>query len=73
MRCAHYAARPADAVQRQDLVLCRSHRGLEARIKREGGLRCGVRYWAGAWEVEELFGQLLSDSLNEKQPSTVNM
>ena len=47
-------------VERQDLVLCRSYRGLEKRIAREGaqaGLKASVRYWAGAWEVEEIFQQ----------------
>jgi pyridoxal phosphate phosphatase PHOSPHO2 len=43
------------------MVFCRKFRGLEHRIKHEGereGLSCRVRYWAGAWEVQELFGQL---------------
>lgn len=41
------------------MVLCRCHRGLEKRIANEGwkeGLECQVKYWAGAWEVEEIFG-----------------
>jgi pyridoxal phosphate phosphatase PHOSPHO2 len=42
----------------QDLVLCRSFRGLQKRIAEEGGLHCQVQYWAGAWEVEEIFSQL---------------
>ncbi|KAH9954129.1 phosphatase phospho-type [Russula dissimulans] len=52
---------PAVRLRSQDLVLCRKYRGLEHRIAREGksaGLVCQVRYWAGAWEVEEIFGQL---------------
>jgi len=52
---------PVVELRRQDMVFCRRFRGLENRIKREGereGLLCQVRYWAGAWEVEELFGQL---------------
>ena len=48
-----------DAVCRsQDMVFCRSHRGLQKRIQNEGqaeGLKCKVFYWGGAWEVEELF------------------
>jgi pyridoxal phosphate phosphatase PHOSPHO2 len=40
------------------MVLCRRFRGLERRISQEGGLQCQVKYWAGAWEVEEIFGQL---------------
>jgi pyridoxal phosphate phosphatase PHOSPHO2 len=45
----------------QDMALCRKDRELERRIKQEGtkaGLVCQVRYWEGAWEVEEIFGQL---------------
>lgn len=45
----------------QDMVLCRRYRGLEKRITEDGekdGLACQVKYWAGAWEVEEIFGQL---------------
>jgi pyridoxal phosphate phosphatase PHOSPHO2 len=43
----------------QDMVLCRRQRGLQKRITEEGqkqGLKCQVKYWAGAWEVEEIFG-----------------
>ena len=46
---------------RQDLVLCRSHRGLQRRIDKEGaerGLKPKIQYWAGAWEVEEIFATL---------------
>jgi len=52
---------PIMRLRRQDMVYCRRYRGLEHRIEQEGerkGLLCQVRYWAGAWEVEELFGQL---------------
>ncbi|KAI9511171.1 phosphatase phospho-type [Russula earlei] len=52
---------PAVRLRSQDIVLCRRYRELEHRIGREGksaGLVCEVRYWAGAWEVEEIFGQL---------------
>jgi len=52
---------PAVKLRSQDMVLCRRYRGLEHRIKHEGkreGLVCQVQYWAGAWEVEEIFGQL---------------
>ena len=43
------------------MVLCRKYRALERRIALEGerlGLKCQVRYWAGAWEAEEIFKQL---------------
>ncbi|EMD37331.1 hypothetical protein CERSUDRAFT_50896 [Gelatoporia subvermispora B] len=52
---------PVLRLRSQDMVLCRRHRGLEKSIsgfKDEGRLKCEVRYWAGAWEVEEIFGQL---------------
>jgi pyridoxal phosphate phosphatase PHOSPHO2 len=34
---------------------------LEKRVKNEGkqaGLVAGIKYWGGAWEVEELFAEL---------------
>ncbi|KAH9040126.1 phosphatase phospho-type [Lactarius pseudohatsudake] len=52
---------PVLRLRSQDMVLCRRHRSLERRIALEGeglGLKCQVRYWAGAWEVEEIFKQL---------------
>lgn len=49
---------PALRLRKQDLVLCRSFRGLSKRIAKEGGLQCHVKYWSGAWEVEEIFGNL---------------
>jgi len=43
----------------QDLVFCRSHRGLQKRIENEAeALKPGVRYWGGAWEIEEMFSKL---------------
>ncbi|KAF6763102.1 phosphatase phospho-type [Ephemerocybe angulata] len=48
-------------MREQDLVLCRSHRGLSSRIAKEGkakGLKPTIQYWAGAWEVEEIFATL---------------
>ena len=41
---------------RQDIVLCRKHRGLADKIARErdsAQLQSEVVYWSGAWEVEE--------------------
>ncbi|ETW80594.1 hypothetical protein HETIRDRAFT_418592 [Heterobasidion irregulare TC 32-1] len=52
---------PILRLRSQDMILCRQYRGLEKRIAKEGekeGLKCQVRYWAGAWEVEEIFKQL---------------
>lgn len=43
------------------MVLCRRYRGLEKRIAKDGakdGMKCQVKYWAGAWEVEEIFKSL---------------
>jgi pyridoxal phosphate phosphatase PHOSPHO2 len=45
----------------QDLVLCRLHRGLHKRINNEGqkeGIECQVKYWGGAWEIEEIFDNI---------------
>jgi pyridoxal phosphate phosphatase PHOSPHO2 len=45
----------------QDMVLCRRYRGLENRIAADGekdDLKCQMKYWGGAWEVEEIFGKL---------------
>ncbi|CAL1706843.1 unnamed protein product [Somion occarium] len=52
---------PILRLRSSDVVLCRRYRGLQGRIEREGktaGLKAHVHYWAGAWEVEELFQQL---------------
>ncbi|KAI0063717.1 hypothetical protein BV25DRAFT_1801925 [Artomyces pyxidatus] len=49
---------PILRLRSQDMVLCRQYRGLQKRIAKEGereGLKCQIRYWAGAWEVEEIF------------------
>ncbi|TFK44376.1 phosphatase phospho-type [Crucibulum laeve] len=52
---------PILRLRSQDAVFCRSHRGLQNRIEKEGekeGLRCQVEYWGGAWEIEEKFNKL---------------
>ncbi|KAK0504762.1 phosphatase phospho-type [Armillaria luteobubalina] len=52
---------PILRLRRQDMVLCRSFRGLQRRIHKDGeklGLKCQVKYWGGAWEVEEIFNAL---------------
>jgi len=52
---------PILRLRSQDLVLCRSNRGLQRRIEKDSeakGLKCSVHYWAGAWEVEEMFNKL---------------
>ncbi|KIM74350.1 hypothetical protein PILCRDRAFT_828346 [Piloderma croceum F 1598] len=52
---------PVVRLRSQDMVLCRRYRGLENRIAKDGekdGLKCQVKYWAGAWEVEEIFSQI---------------
>ncbi|KAL5528567.1 hypothetical protein ACEPAF_7703 [Sanghuangporus sanghuang] len=49
---------PVIRLREQDMILCRTYRGLQRRIEKEGGLRCQVNYWGGAWEVEEYFDQL---------------
>ncbi|KAL9711589.1 hypothetical protein Ac2012v2_004660 [Leucoagaricus gongylophorus] len=45
----------------QDTVFCRVKRGLSERIEKEAekeGLKCQIQYWAGAWEIEEMFDKL---------------
>ncbi|KAG1729202.1 phosphatase phospho-type [Suillus paluster] len=53
---------PILRLRSQDMVLCRRFRGLERRISQEGGQQCQVKYWAGAWEVEEIFNQLIEQN-----------
>ena len=39
----------------------RKGRALERRVKEQGpaaGLKCQVKYWEGAWEIEEYFAEL---------------
>ncbi|KAG1746195.1 putative phosphatase-domain-containing protein [Suillus lakei] len=50
---------PILRLRSQDMVLCRRFRGLEGRISREGDHQYQVKYWAGAWEVEEIFNKLI--------------
>lgn len=42
----------------QDVAFVRTGRGLENRIRNEGNLQAGIRWWAGAWEMEGLLGEL---------------
>jgi len=45
----------------QDVTFVRTHRGLEARVNKEGskrGLRCSIRKWGEAWEAEKLMDGL---------------
>jgi pyridoxal phosphate phosphatase PHOSPHO2 len=36
-----------------DLALVRKGFTLEERIREEGGLKCEVKYWTQAWEIDE--------------------
>ncbi len=42
----------------KDVAFVRRFRGLEKRIREEGGVRAGIRWWAGAWEMEMLLNEL---------------
>jgi hypothetical protein len=45
----------------QDMVFCRLYRGLQKCIEKRSeakALKCSIHYWAGAWEVEEMFNKL---------------
>ncbi|KAG8740804.1 hypothetical protein FRC10_003869 [Ceratobasidium sp. 414] len=46
----------------KDVVLCRTGRALERRIKAapEGRVKATVKYWEGAWEVEEYYMSLIA-------------
>jgi len=53
---------PILRLRKNDVALVRKGRTLERRIREEGkaaGLVCEIKYWTGAWEVEEYFTQLL--------------
>jgi pyridoxal phosphate phosphatase PHOSPHO2 len=48
---------------RQDIAFVRKDMELAGRIKEEGaslGLKCQVRYWSGAWEIDEWVGTLVN-------------
>ncbi|KAL7410135.1 phosphatase phospho-type [Mrakia frigida] len=40
-----------------DLALVRKGFELEQRIKKEGGLKCQVKYWTMGWEIEEHYAE----------------
>jgi len=45
----------------QDVAFVRRGRGLEERVEKEGpsqGLKCQIKLWTDAWEIEEYFAQL---------------
>lgn len=43
---------PVLRLQPQDLAFVRKFRGLQTRIAKEGGVKAGIKYWNGAWELE---------------------
>lgn len=50
---------PLLSLRSSDYALVRKRRTLEGKVRAtEGDLKCQVRYWDGAWEVEEFFKQL---------------
>ncbi|KAB5596025.1 2,3-diketo-5-methylthio-1-phosphopentane phosphatase [Ceratobasidium theobromae] len=53
---------PSIRLSENDFVLCRLGRALEKRIKNapQGQVKATVKYWEGAWEVEEFFTTLIS-------------
>ncbi|KAG9102716.1 hypothetical protein FRC06_001354 [Ceratobasidium sp. 370] len=52
---------PSIRLSEKDVVLCRTARALERRIKAApaGQVKATVKYWEGAWEVEEYFMSLV--------------
>ena len=49
---------PVTRLQEKDLALVRKFRGLQTRIAREGGVKAGIKYWNGAWELEGYLDEL---------------
>jgi len=52
---------PVLRLRSNDIVCCRTFGGLPKRIAQDGenlGLKCQVKYWTGAWEIEEIFNKL---------------
>ena len=45
---------PIQRLGPNDVAFVRRNRGPAKRIADEGGVRCTVRYWTGAWEAEQL-------------------
>ncbi|SPO44844.1 uncharacterized protein PSANT_02530 [Moesziomyces antarcticus] len=43
---------PVKRLRTSDLAFVRKFRGLQTRIAREGGVKAGIKYWNGAWELE---------------------
>lgn len=41
-----------------DLAFVRKFRGLQSRINKEGGVKAGIKYWNGAWELEGYLNEL---------------
>lgn len=41
-----------------DLAFVRKFRGLQTRINKEGGVKAGIKYWNGAWELEGYLNEL---------------
>ncbi|GAC71329.1 hypothetical protein PANT_2d00058 [Moesziomyces antarcticus T-34] len=43
---------PVKRLRTSDLAFVRKFRGLQTRIAREAGVKAGIKYWNGAWELE---------------------
>jgi pyridoxal phosphate phosphatase PHOSPHO2 len=55
-----------------DIAYVRRYRGLESRIKAEGApsrVKVVIKPWAGAWEIEEHFQELVADRQFEEVPN----
>ncbi|CAE6430586.1 unnamed protein product [Rhizoctonia solani] len=52
---------PSIRLSENDVVLCRRDRALERRIKAAPErVKAQVKYWEGAWEIEEYFNSLIT-------------
>lgn len=49
---------PVLRLRESDLAFVRKFRGLQSRIAKEGGVKAGIKYWNGAWELEGYLNEL---------------
>lgn len=49
---------PVLRLKEKDLAFVRKFRGLETRIAKEGGVKAGIKFWNGAWELEGYLDEL---------------
>ncbi|KAJ1025680.1 hypothetical protein NDA18_004019 [Ustilago nuda] len=56
---------PVLRLGKRDLAFVRKFRGLQTRIAKEGGVRAGIKYWNGAWQLEGYLNELRGEKALE--------